>query len=109
MRREQVATHLNTEDTETQCSESGDDAATHRVRTIFDDAYDDDGLVNTWVIGKDTGEIILSSRTTIGENNNVSQTLPDGKRHIAAANSMVIRLAKRHSLWPQTLSCLQAK
>ena len=79
------------------------------MRTIYDDAYDDDGVVNTWVIGKDTGEIILSSKTTIGENNNVSQTLPDGKRHIAAANSMVIRLAKRHSLWPQTLSCLQAK
>ena len=77
---EQVATHLNTEDTETQCSESVDDAATHRVRTIYDDAYNDDGLGNAWAIDKDTGKIILRSKTTTGENNNVSQTLPDCKQ-----------------------------
>ena len=80
MSMEQVATLLNTEDMKTQFPESVDGAATHRVRTIYDDAYNDDGLGNAWVIDKDTGEIILPSKTTTGENNNVSQTLPDSKQ-----------------------------
>ena len=77
---EQVATHLNTEDMKTQFPESVDGAATHRVRTMYDDAYNDDGVGNARVIGKDTGKIILPSKTTTGENNNVSQTLPDSKQ-----------------------------
>ena len=76
----QFATLLNTEDMKTQFPESVDGAATHRVRTIYGDTYNVDGLGNAWVIGKDTGKIILPSKTSTGENNNVSQILPNSKQ-----------------------------